>query len=142
MKKREKNHKKEPILQKEVNTPNGMYNIKLILSADPMFSKSFDFHIQHIQSGVLEKLLGQDTKIWKDACHDYGAEDQKHGKVLFENTTPHEVGYNHTNGRFFVSFFQDIRCLGDGTIIDKYKRSKLFPVPETIYRKIRKYFKN
>ena len=91
MKKRAiKNHKREPILEKEVSTPNGKYHLKLVEATEKLFSSSFDLEITHLHPRILELMLGEDKKIYPDACHDFEGIYPKHGRVIFSNTNPQE----------------------------------------------------
>ena len=142
MKKTNKNHC-EPILEKIVSTPNGKYQLKLVKATDTPFNSSFDLNVTHFHPGILESMLGQDVKIYPDACHDYEDVYPEYGKVKFENTAAKEIGYNHTIGMFFVRFCQDaISPNRDNYPTPLKPRTRHFPIPNSASRKLRIYFKS
>lgn len=141
MKKRaEHNYLHEGILEKEVSTPNGKYILRLVPSANSDFSKSFNLEIRHLDVGFLEGMLMQDKKLWKDACHDYYFEDKDYKHIEFRDTTPHEIGYNSTNGHFYVHFHQEVISQAKGEV-PNLPRTKHFPVPKiTTFKNLINYF--
>jgi len=140
--KRDKNKFKEPVLEKEVSTPNGKYSCEVIKDENRVFTRYasdvnkpkgvLSCRVKH--NGKLEKFLGlNSTEMELTYLSFEGTEDSRGDYNI--NSEVKDINYNSTNNQFVVTFHHTIKY-SDGISLSLSKRIIQIPVPKTISRRI------
>ena len=148
--KRDKNHKREPTLEKEVNTPNGKYSCKIIKDENSVFSRyALDMNkpkgvlscsVEHNNASKFEKFLGLDS-IQKELTYlSFEGTEISQGNYKVSSEVEN-ISYDAINSQFIVSFYHSI-TFSDGLTTPLPKRFIQIPVPKTPSRKLTDFLNN
>ena len=146
MKIKRRNHLKEPVLEKEVSTPDGRYSCEIIRDETKVFSRyALDVHKPKgvlsclvKNNGKLERFLGLNSRQVELTYLSFEGTDISHGDYNVQSEVEN-ICYDERSNQFIISFYHLI-TFSDGLSRSLPKRLVQIPIPETIYRKIKKFF--